>query len=138
MIRRPPRSTRTDTLLPYTTLFRSDRHDHVQALAAGQAHEGPQSGAPQPVARLARGGHHIRPAQAFAGIEGEHHPVGPLRDGDARAPGVELQRVNLHEVDKALYRVDVQGRREAEPLLQRDRMHIVAEAVGMMLSEEAL
>src|SRR3546814_7182076 len=28
MIRRPPRSTRTDTLLPYTTLFRSPlRHD---------------------------------------------------------------------------------------------------------------
>src|SRR3546814_15619779 len=33
MIRRPPRSTRTDTLFPYTTLFRSEplldvRHDH--------------------------------------------------------------------------------------------------------------
>src|SRR3546814_4628460 len=27
MIRRPPRSTRTDTLLPYTTLFRSARTD---------------------------------------------------------------------------------------------------------------
>src|SRR3546814_10892490 len=26
MIRRPPRSTRTDTLFPYTTLFRSPRH----------------------------------------------------------------------------------------------------------------
>src|SRR3546814_5053977 len=26
MIRRPPRSTRTDTLFPYTTLFRSWRH----------------------------------------------------------------------------------------------------------------
>src|SRR3546814_1391056 len=26
MIRRPPRSTRTDTLMPYTTLFRSIRH----------------------------------------------------------------------------------------------------------------
>src|SRR3546814_6002889 len=25
MVRRPPRSTRTDTLFPYTTLFRSDR-----------------------------------------------------------------------------------------------------------------
>src|SRR3546814_12981058 len=25
MIRRPPRSTRTDTLFPYTTLFRSER-----------------------------------------------------------------------------------------------------------------
>src|SRR3546814_3595286 len=27
MIRRPPRSTRTDTLFPYTTLFRSPRAD---------------------------------------------------------------------------------------------------------------
>src|SRR3546814_11564329 len=27
MIRRPPRSTRTDTLFPYTTLFRSQRID---------------------------------------------------------------------------------------------------------------
>src|SRR3546814_7036020 len=27
MIRRPPRSTRTDTLLPYTTLFRSPNWD---------------------------------------------------------------------------------------------------------------
>src|SRR3546814_7937594 len=26
MIRRPPRSTRTDTLFPYTTLFRSEVH----------------------------------------------------------------------------------------------------------------
>src|SRR3546814_20309548 len=26
MIRRPPRSTRTDTLFPYTTLFRSEDH----------------------------------------------------------------------------------------------------------------
>src|SRR3546814_16167141 len=34
MIRRPPRSTRTDTLFPYTTLFRSVRRvlhvDHAQ------------------------------------------------------------------------------------------------------------
>src|SRR3546814_5604206 len=36
MIRRPPRSTRTDTLFPYTTLFRSDQrrlaaqfHGHI-------------------------------------------------------------------------------------------------------------
>src|SRR3546814_14406750 len=28
MIRRPPRSTRTDTLFPYTTLFRSRPADH--------------------------------------------------------------------------------------------------------------
>src|SRR3546814_10931967 len=38
MIRRPPRSTRTDTLFPYTTLFRSvwaDRNQHVAVLARG-------------------------------------------------------------------------------------------------------
>src|SRR3546814_10335689 len=34
MIRRPPRSTRTDTLFPYTTLFRSDRR------SAGWCHAG--------------------------------------------------------------------------------------------------
>src|SRR3546814_1302455 len=37
MIRRPPRSTRTDTLFPYTTLFRSHRrvlpaHGYLAAL----------------------------------------------------------------------------------------------------------
>src|SRR3546814_2793208 len=32
MIRRPPRSTRTDTLFPYTTLFRSHRAERVVAL----------------------------------------------------------------------------------------------------------
>src|SRR3546814_6248834 len=40
MIRRPPRSTRTDTLFPYTTLFRSSRdrvfgaHQQAEILAA--------------------------------------------------------------------------------------------------------
>src|SRR3546814_12942030 len=29
MIRRPPRSTRTDTLFPYTTLFRSNNADGI-------------------------------------------------------------------------------------------------------------
>src|SRR3546814_17245409 len=32
MIRRPPRSTRTDTLFPYTTLFRSEWGDEILAL----------------------------------------------------------------------------------------------------------
>src|SRR3546814_2710453 len=34
MIRRPPRSTRTDTLFPYTTLFRSHRDAVRSVLAA--------------------------------------------------------------------------------------------------------
>src|SRR3546814_13090290 len=32
MIRRPPRSTRTDTLFPYTTLFRSEHVEIAQVL----------------------------------------------------------------------------------------------------------
>src|SRR3546814_13867019 len=35
MIRRPPRSTRTDTLFPYTTLFRSPR-PHVDRQRPGE------------------------------------------------------------------------------------------------------
>src|SRR3546814_1257306 len=42
MIRRPPRSTRTDTLFPYTTLFRS-----AGAVLADAA-EGPGRGARRP------------------------------------------------------------------------------------------
>src|SRR3546814_6840270 len=45
MIRRPPRSTRTDTHFPYTTLFRSQPHAHpiapVQPPAKGQPHQFP-------------------------------------------------------------------------------------------------
>src|SRR3546814_9541364 len=43
MIRRPPRSTRTDTLFPYTTLFRSMAHQaplqHQQQDDGQQQHE---------------------------------------------------------------------------------------------------
>src|SRR3546814_990049 len=38
MRRRPPRSTRTDTLFPYTTLFRSILH--ISGLVAGRARIG--------------------------------------------------------------------------------------------------
>src|SRR3546814_5292823 len=44
MIRRPPRATRTDTLFPYTTLFRSDRDrdflDGILRLKEGVAERG--------------------------------------------------------------------------------------------------
>src|SRR3546814_5737147 len=39
MIRRPPRSTRTDTLFPYTTLFRSYGKER-KSLPRGEAHYG--------------------------------------------------------------------------------------------------
>src|SRR3546814_3906396 len=39
MIRRPPRSTRTDTLFPYTTLFRSIRAGQRLTIPGGRYHE---------------------------------------------------------------------------------------------------
>src|SRR3546814_8163540 len=44
MIRRPPRSTRTDTLFPYTTLFRSElvgkKHNESFYIVPAKAEEG--------------------------------------------------------------------------------------------------
>src|SRR3546814_9091073 len=40
MIRRPPRSTRTDTLFPYTTLFRSIPEEQLMQHPAAQAMRG--------------------------------------------------------------------------------------------------
>src|SRR3546814_8459319 len=71
MIRRPPRSTRTDTLFPYTTLFRSNSKGHPGAKASGKL--------PDPVDRPLRGrlgmrvglqqnishGHRFPPASPF-------------------------------------------------------------------------
>src|SRR3546814_7935943 len=71
MIRRPPRSTRTDTLFPYTTLFRSARH----------AAEISPPGRPRAVGREVQGAHekHRRLADAphrpfhYGRIRSEEH-----------------------------------------------------------------
>src|SRR3546814_19646966 len=43
MIRRPPRSTRTDTLFPYTTLFRSIIFERGNFLSAAKRSKRPRS-----------------------------------------------------------------------------------------------
>src|SRR3546814_2693886 len=47
MIRRPPRSTRTDTLFPYTTLFRSITSDSRSEQAAHACRQRHRQGAPE-------------------------------------------------------------------------------------------
>src|SRR3546814_1849090 len=44
MIRRPPRSTRTDTLFPYTTLFRSDDETVLNSSPLGRQKDLPCQG----------------------------------------------------------------------------------------------
>src|SRR3546814_17880627 len=53
MIRRPPRSTRTDTLFPYTTLFLSA--DPGARIVRGRSRDGLAGGASQSAVRKERG-----------------------------------------------------------------------------------
>src|SRR3546814_14432539 len=74
MIRRPPRSTRTDTLFPYTTLFRSMPTREPGRGAAPQAVEP----VPQPVERS-------QPqADLRIGRERPHEPQDAERQGEPR------------------------------------------------------
>src|SRR3546814_4275768 len=81
MIRRPPRSTRTDTLLPYTTPFRSldaaqlcrpartgARRDGVSRRAGRPSEDGPdgKGDGPNPAARSGLRGAELRHAQCPA------------------------------------------------------------------------
>src|SRR3546814_5054 len=74
MLRRPPRSTRTDTLFPYTTLFRSDPPAHrlggVGAVGVGRA-EHHQRRPPPAIERILR---HV-PLLLCAGGEVHHDLV---------------------------------------------------------------
>src|SRR3546814_4139121 len=51
MIRRPPRSTRTDTLFPYTTLFRSALRASLQDALSGPGERGGARPPPQSALR---------------------------------------------------------------------------------------
>src|SRR3546814_7333348 len=81
MIRRPPRSTRTDTLFPYTTLFRSHGFDRQQ-FAADLGPCQPGDGADlvfqiaHPVAELSH-------AREFRKIVGRHGDAFRLAFADA-------------------------------------------------------
>src|SRR3546814_8278658 len=61
MLRRPPRATRTDTLFPYTTLFRSDWSNRSRPYRTGSAIVKADA---DPLA-LARMRHHLVPEPAF-------------------------------------------------------------------------
>src|SRR3546814_8665505 len=64
MIRRPPRSTRTDTLFPYTTLFRST--DRGGARHARRQHDPGRGG--DPTSRAARSEEHTSELQSLMRI----------------------------------------------------------------------
>src|SRR3546814_7113427 len=70
MIRRPPRSTRTDTLFPYTTLFRSGRERvrrRVRGAPARGLRDPPRRGRRPPL-RRARSEEHTSELQSLMRI----------------------------------------------------------------------
>src|SRR3546814_9984043 len=98
MIRPPPRSTRTDTLFPYTTLFRSAA---VHAVVADAAVEGVVSG---PAAE----DHRI----ACPGIVQDGEPGALIREGDLEIEAVGDAQEGIGEV--VANRQAARGREEPE------------------------
>src|SRR3546814_3077771 len=68
MIRRPPRSTRTDTLFPYTTLFRSAWHETAEHLRTDARALGIEIGADRVARGFARSEEHTSELQSLMRI----------------------------------------------------------------------
>src|SRR3546814_21085553 len=80
MIRRPPRSTRTDTLCPYTTLFRSTRAFDQRRQRGEPGLD--ERGVPAPLVRAGRGQGVARQRQRVAqlAVPGEARPLAEADD----------------------------------------------------------
>src|SRR3546814_11699881 len=82
MIRRPPRSTRTDTLFPYTSLFRSDRPPRALNKCASRSVEeiafdpGGWEFPVDDLSRRQRSSHDSRNVAAHPAIRSEERRVG--------------------------------------------------------------
>src|SRR3546814_12767483 len=115
MIRRPPRSTRTDTLFPYTTLFRSVRaadrrhlfHGATGVVAAAEAQDELRAGAgagdlAQPCRRQLQGGRQSGAAGRVMADRGAGGDRGSAVDGKeerrGRAQGVSDDTYGLSRV----------------------------------------
>src|SRR3546814_3315652 len=75
MIRRPPRSTRTDTLFPYTPLFRSDRRHRlaVEMDVEDRAIEGARARGRVRFAEPADRSHHLAARRRQGPLDRQRH-----------------------------------------------------------------
>src|SRR3546814_7448396 len=120
MIRRPPRSTRTDTLFPYTTLFRSQADIDVNLATLFQI---ALDHADQPVAV----DDDIMPFGALLALAG--HPVLPVfrrRDADIGDPAAVLEGFNFGigaQIADELNLVDAASHRPSAPDRKSTRLN---------------
>src|SRR3546814_20541843 len=117
MIRRPPRSTRTDTLFPYTTLFRSAAGRPPSRTSARRRTRERTSGPPG----LGRGCRSGRGTASWSCPSGRGGPGGPPKVGLSDRADLEAHG-RLHEprlaalvadLERPALRVDAAGTRVA-------------------------
>src|SRR3546814_7636563 len=102
MIRRPPRSTRTDTLVPYTTLFRSLHHADGGAGMGQIVEPGAIDLADQPRGaeqRVLAPAHGRRPGMGLLADQGDLEPADALDTLD-HAAGLALGLQDRPLLDK--------------------------------------
>src|SRR3546814_20295764 len=78
MIRRPPRSTRTDTLFPYTTLFRSSRPPADQRRQQSEYSDAADQRAIEPLLALALLGNVVSQEEPVLGVLAHRQSIDPL------------------------------------------------------------
>src|SRR3546814_18265033 len=103
MIRRPPRSTRTDTLFPYTTLFRSRAigpEAQVEAVLTDAKVAHGDVGQPVRQGRI-----EVGLARRRVGLEADEH----LQDGETGPGRPALRHVGAQVLDRKVGRVPLQA-----------------------------
>src|SRR3546814_2621837 len=135
MLRRPPRSTRTDTLFPYTTLFRSPAVGAFHLVApdhdAGRRAEWRAAGV----------------FESFAGLQGRllAHHAGPVhllhpahRIGDAPVAVQKLHRLAAGVLDSHLVGPDIVAVGGGGLFFQIDRLDRHADRDGRRVGDEGV
>src|SRR3546814_14061145 len=118
MIRRPPRSTLTDTLFPYTTLFRSGRHDRdVRCKATSGAPDRPRLATGRGCLSGIHGGPPSGPI-TFPELRGTQTDTGPFLPPRSRGPaiaGATGRELHKHLVGDRVMRIFVLFDRTVDP-----------------------
>src|SRR3546814_11847064 len=121
MIRRPPRSTRTDTLFPYTTLFRSTGIQHPRPALTPIQRRGGKTGG--------RYHHHqVAPMSKLESISGRALELAGSV-GDTLRDRVPDRAIKWNETGAALGALKA-GSRVAPTFVRRNPAGAVAGAVG--------
>src|SRR3546814_2296165 len=108
MIRRPPRSTLTDTLFPYTTLFRSfvPRSDPPRRLSRGR-HGGT-------IGRSSRGGSDVSQSFAYPMRRRARRTVGCEGEGAGRSEEHTSELQSLMRISYAVFCLKKKKKRDTQ------------------------